>query len=57
MALDTDLAGRGRMKATGVHRRKVWQLGGLRSMALGSEPGEMALWTLEKAPLLATFLL
>ena len=32
-----------RLDAAGLHRRKVWQTGGLRSSAVGSEHGEMAL--------------
>jgi hypothetical protein len=55
MALTCELAVRWRLEATGVHRRKGWQLGGLRSKAAGSEHGEMALLTLEKAPFSAIF--
>jgi hypothetical protein len=40
-----------RLDGVGFHRRKVWEDGGLRSSTVGSEPGEMAPWTLEKAPL------
>jgi hypothetical protein len=55
MALAGRLAGRWRLEATGVHRRKVWQLSGLRSRAAGSQHGEMALQTLGKAPFSAIF--
>src|SRR5271168_1570436 len=55
MALACRLAVRWRLEETGVHSRKVWQLGGLRSRAAGSEHREMALWTLGKAPLSAIF--
>jgi hypothetical protein len=38
-----DWRGKRRLDAAGLHRRKVWQTGGLRSSAVGSEHGEMAL--------------
>jgi hypothetical protein len=47
--------GRRRLDAAGLHRRKDWQTGGLRSSAVGCGPGEMALSTLEKAPFCAIF--
>jgi len=50
-----DWRGRRRLDAAGLHRRKVWQTGRLRSGAVGSEHGEMALWSLEKPPLGAIF--
>jgi hypothetical protein len=42
------LAGRRRLEATGIHRRKGWQIGDLRTRDAGSEHGEMALLTLGK---------
>jgi len=48
-----DWRGRRRLDGGGFHRRKVWQTGGLRSSTVRSERGEMALWTLEKAPFIA----
>jgi len=50
-----DWRARRRLDAAAFHRRKVWQNGGLRSNAVRSEHGEMALWTLEKAPFCAIF--
>ena len=50
-----DSRGRRRLDAAGLHRRKVWQTGGLRSRAVGCGHGEMALWTLEKPPFGAIF--
>ena len=47
--------GRRRLNAAGLHRRKVWQTGGLRSRANGFGHGEMAILTLEKRPILAIF--
>jgi len=47
--------GRSRLDAAGHHRRKVWQTGGLRSSAVRSGHGEMALQTLEKPPFGAIF--
>ncbi len=44
-----------RLDAAGLHNRKVWQTGGLRSGTNGSGHGEMALWTLEKPPFGAIF--
>ena len=38
-----DSWGRRRLDAAGLHRRKVWQTAGLRSSAIGSGHGEMAL--------------
>jgi hypothetical protein len=43
MALDCRLVVPQVAALTGVHDRKGWQFGGLRSRAVGSEPREMAL--------------
>ena len=55
MALLANSWGRRRLNAAGLHRRNVWQNGGLRSRAVGFGHGEMAIWTLEKRPILAIF--
>jgi hypothetical protein len=47
--------GRSGLDAAGLHRRRVWQTGELRSRALGSGQGEMALKALEKVPFGAIF--
>jgi hypothetical protein len=44
MALDRVFGGSRAAVATGIHGRKVSQLGGLRSMAVGFLSGKMAPW-------------
>jgi hypothetical protein len=51
-----DLAPQTLRKAAALRERKIWQTNVLRSIALGSEHDEMALWAVEKAPFCATFL-
>jgi hypothetical protein len=49
------LAPHWRQEAAGVHRRKLWQLSGFRSRAVGSQLGENGALALGKAPFSATF--
>jgi hypothetical protein len=55
MALDCRFVVSQAAALTGVHDRKGSELGGLRSRAIGSEHGEMAVQTLGKAPFGASF--
>ena len=43
------------LDAAGLHRRKIWQTAGLRSRAVASEHGEMAVWAPRKTAIFGHF--